>query len=470
MSHDAKRIPPAPFWPPAVLVAAAIVLSIFALLTALRSAATLPAGQLAIVGARGGIQRVDAERLDASASARLREARLACEVARQFVALERNRLTAENEQQLAAATTQIRGSAVGRLEMLALRLRRLDRSGREPAAIWADVQPLLQGLEAADFRHDLTLVLNEFARRYTSVGLRPGTAAFLADERRGYSYGPFVQILAARLWSLADERRRAGDEAGARLVQTVAERWLRQWTVEPAPIGLRLLAAETLASCLTAPTTLPGDTPARDVSLAASLRGWRERQRSEYFQQPADVLMPISGGRAMGGPAHERAVDALVVLNWTVAGLIVAAFLSILSVWFVFGDGPLGRAPGRNLLLSGGVALGLVLAGVAWAYLASAALRVELRGDFSGLRYIWWHVVIAGGLTAIAIVATSWRGPRSERRARLAARSLGVTLGLAVCLIVAGYRLGVAGRAYEREQAAAIEQGYAIPAPPESSH
>ena len=66
------------------------------------------------------------------------------------------------------------------------------------------------------------------------------------------------------------EREQAGDSAAAGVCRAVLHHWLRAWVLEPGPAGLRLLAADLLATDRRARALNLG----RDRQLAACLLRW----------------------------------------------------------------------------------------------------------------------------------------------------------------------------------------------------
>jgi MFS family permease len=110
------------------------------------------------------------------------------------------------------------------------------------------------------------------------------------------------------------------------------------------------------------------------------------------------VLEPYAGP-ALAPAAHERLVTRVALTTWLASALLAAGVFALLLAprWLRRRDrrrsGFMLRAIVCVLLVTG--------AGLAWIHWWPDAVREDLRGDFSSLRYWWRHPFLAAGLTRL---------------------------------------------------------------------
>jgi hypothetical protein len=391
--------------------------------------------------------------------------------------------------QLAGYSSATGGAALGRLIQAAVVLRELERGRAPPETWWLAVEPYLEGLDRADFAHGAAAYRRALAEGYVRAG-RPAYVAWdLANAQVGNAFHAPLVFLVTRLEVLAAARQAAGDAAGAQLCTRIVRRVLRQFVLEPGPIGTRLAAADLLADELDgsaagraraalrstkaasqaasqptgasladaagdAPAAAPGES---ELQRAAALREWRENYRAAVLGRPMSQFT-FAARPALDWAAHDRALGASLLASWLAAAGVAAALLAILLAWFWIRartEGPhWGPLLGAALLSAGSC----VVAGLVWQAVTGAALPEDLRRD------VPLHPFYGGvsALVAIVLFGAFWgRRAKSKLTTRCGA------LAAATWLLLAGgaTAAALAGRfalaTYMERSAAALADEYA---------
>ncbi len=336
-----------------------------------------------------------------------------------------------------AGIGELRETQVGRLQLAALTMLRLEGEGAASSAWWLSLQTYLDGLEHASFEHCLPELLEVDAQSCARFGLGPGTARRAALLSLGHAHGPFLQYLVERLHAVARELRESGDETAAGQYERIVRLLLRTWVVEPGPAGLRLLAADLLAKGL--------DGDGRAAAIAEKCRAWRAAYDAEAAALPR-VPALLRVGEEPTGVSAVRLTRALATAGWAAAAVAGAGLVALASA--VFGlrrRRGAGRSwPGVGM---GAIAAVVIVAGgiglIAGAkdFVWDDFHRVEAR-DLGVPRLPLLGAAAGLVVTLVAGVLVAWRG--GERRARVA-RCTAVTwlaLGaVAVAVMAAAERL-----------------------------
>jgi hypothetical protein len=371
---------------------------------------------------------------------------------------------------VAEATRALSRSQVGRLYQAAVRMWLLEQGGEPLEKWWSAVRPFLQGLDGAHFAHRQEALTRHWARAYESVGVGPGTAYGLAEDVVGHPHGPFLQFFTTHLRRIIDERRQAGDAAGAAICRRVLHGLLKQWVLERGPAGLRLLAADLLSADLEAEAS--SETAADTKRLADELRSWRAAYRQAAQARPLAIL-DARPGPSVAPTAHERLLRRTVLMTWLASATATAGAVAVVLAWAGLPRRRLAARGGRLILHAVVVAVLLTVAGLVWIYGRPDAVRADLRADFSSLRYWWRHPFVAAGLTLgllliAAVLQRRVTDGKSPWLARVGLAAAATWLVLAAALwgsAIAGER---ARRGYERAARAAREDAIATTIGPRS--
>lgn len=228
-----------------------------------------------------------------------------------------------------AGAAQIRSTALPRLQMAALVLLAAQRDQVPPDEQWARVKPYLEGLQTASLAHQLLALQVADIGVLQKAGLQDGVAARVAELHFSDVHGPLLQSFVAELARFEVSRTAAGDAAGAALTRQVADRWLRDWILEPGPAGLRLLAADLLAQRLEQRGIQP--------DLVAKCRAWRTAYRTAAKAAPAPPGLfnvgeaPLPSTRLVTEPRN------FVCTMWLAGALAAALVLALLGGLFWIG-------------------------------------------------------------------------------------------------------------------------------------
>lgn len=354
-------------------------------------------------------------------------------------------------------------SQVGRLQQAAARMWLLEQAGEPIEKWWPALRVFLEGMQHANLAHYQQPLVQHWARAYEAVGHGRGTAYGLAEDLVGHRHGPLLQFSVDRLQRVIEERQQAGDTAAATTCRGVLYRWLQQWVLEPGPAGLRLLAADLLASSLEADHAA-ATTPELQA-LADDLREWRRAYHQAARQRPVAIMAP-QRRPALAPVAHERFFRRFALSIWLGAATLASAVLALTLAWAWLGRGrsSVGR---RRLALNATIVVTIVIGiGLAWIYLWPDSIREDVRGDFSQLRFWWRYPLAAAGLTltftlAAGLLQRSPSDGQSRFVARLGAVAGGTWLVLAVMLWGSAIAGESARRDYEQATRAAQEDAVA---------
>ncbi len=359
-------------------------------------------------------------------------------------------------------------SRVGRLHQAAARMWLLEQAREPIESWWPALRVYFEGMQRANLAHYQQALTQHWARVYESLGLGPGTAYGLAVGAVGQPHGPFLQFFVGHSRRVIDEREQAGDAAAAAICRKVLYRLLKQWVLEEGPAGLRLLAADLLADSLETDSRMAAATETQAV--ARDLRAWRAAYREAARRRPPAVLEPYATP-VLAPAAHERLLTWVALTTWLAsAALAAGVFAVLLTPWWLRRrdrrrSGFMVRAIISVLLVTG--------AGLAWIHWWPDAVREDLRGDFSSLRYWWRHPFLAAGLTLALVLAAGLlqrpaAGGQSGFLARAGVIGAGTWLLLAVLLWGSAIAGEFARRDYERATRAVQANAIAAMAGPQA--
>jgi hypothetical protein len=359
------------------------------------------------------------------------------------------------------ALSRQRASKLGRLQVAALAMLRLEHDGVPPEDWWPQVAPYFENLDDAPFDHFTDALINAKAAIYAQHGLRPGLARGIAVRNLGFEHGPFLQRFARQMQELEAALSTSGDAENARRCRKLRRRLLRQWVLDPAPAGLRLNAAHLLAEELETPNA--GQDQAK---LARALRRWRHNLRSTLQSVPLPAALDPTGIPNPLIVAAARPAGAALARLLLATGMMLAACASSLLVGFFWVRSP---APGQCLWRLGAVLVVFVLC-VAVSAVLIAELPVLVENDLIRLstdQAGWPRLPLIGAaIGVVAVLGGTLIGVviRRPRGAWLPAAGFSATL---LCLLLG---LGVLGSAtlVHREldaldAAMALPSGYDVP-------
>lgn len=340
------------------------------------------------------------------------------------------------------------GDPVAGLYDIAATLLRAERDPSQRQAAQTRVVALLRGLPDGPWSHgQIALIRARIdATREALAGhfASFAWAASLAWLEADHPHNPLVEYLTPRLAELADRLDAGGDHALAARCRRVLYRWLAAWISENGPPGLRVLAADRLASLLERWRDL--HPPAE---LIAALRNLRQAYRTTAGRWPADPF-DLPGRPALAPDAAGRLLTAASWAAW-IASANAAALLALLAV------GVLRlrrRSEARPLAFWTAPLIAVVLIALGrlaapWA--TASSLRIETTTEM--LR--WAGVCLAA--PAAAVFATVVIA--AARRRNTVALAAGLWLGCSIGLVVGAWSLRAASVAY----VAALEQASADP-------
>lgn len=315
----------------------------------------------------------------------------------------------------------IRRSMWGYLQLATLACVQLERQGVPPLPRWERVRGALPPPPIERCVHHLAaLGAAEFETFLAQTG-SPQTARAAAAMLQS-SHGPFVQMLARQIETMAAALDDSGQHAEAARARVTLHRALRGCLVENAAPSVRLLAADLLARSLSQPA-YAGDAAAQ--KLRAACEAWRRAYRADLRSRwIAPAPMRPDDAPWASEPA-DRAVAERLLLAFALLGAVAAlALAGVGSIGVAVlvrkpsGDSVGSRAPGWGALLSG-----LVVAGV-WfaAWFVVRPLMPELLAHdaiaMSVGRVGWPRAPLLGaGFAAagllLAAVGMVWARPRS---------------------------------------------------------
>lgn len=285
----------------------------------------------------------------------------------------------------------ITNSQLPRLQQAALALLAMERLSVSPEQQWKSLEPYVGGLGDVSFAHFHRDALSVLAGAAVACGMTPGVAADFAVMRFGAPHGPFLQYIVARLTALSAALAQAEETAPAGLrCRQLVQRLLRQWVLEPAPAGLRLLAADLLIRDLRSENE-PAASAAR---VTADLEQWTRAYRDESRRRPVGQLdlrrQPVAAA------AEYRALrNYLAMTAWCGGGAAAAMLLLVGLVWTVFK---------REIPEPSIASRATVLGGAGGAFIVICALAILLRADDLLADFAWaWprFPMYAAGMTLV---------------------------------------------------------------------
>ncbi len=315
------------------------------------------------------------------------------------------------EKQISDVAPHLSQVGVARLIQLAARLNSTEHAlaalGSAPAgapqAGWSVAKPYLEGWEKRQLSHEQLALRAAIARAYESLGLRPGTALALAGSYVGHALNPLLEYLTPQIERLAAEAEQAGDAKGAASARRAFARLLRQWTLEPGPAGLRLLAADLLAGHL---ERRSADHAGGDAApaIVTGLRSWRAAYLAAAAARPTPVFQ-VAEDVARAVPEQSRLLGVYMLMLWLATGCGAAALLALATGWTLLRP----RAPVRvSGLLLRGSGLGLFAAGllcIGWLLALEPQVRLDMRMDPANVRY-WPKFAIGAAASALLVITT----------------------------------------------------------------
>lgn len=362
--------------------------------------------------------------------------------------------TAEDAAFINEQAGQAQNSQLGRLLQATIRLRIVEAAQPDAAQWWPILAPYLQGLERAPFAHFQAPLTAAWAAAYRGLRVEPGSAIMFAESQVGHALGPFLQYFVARLEQV-ERAMSQGDADAASVLRVVPQRLLQQWTIEPGPPALRLLAGELLAGLL------KRDPHPDSERMIAALNQWRGAYLAEARRRPPPLLS-LGDELSRAPNEHQRLLGSLAWLAYALGAWLSAGVVGALCIWVAVATPPGGSI--RSPMVAGLITAAAALAGSGATFLLFPTLAAEdLRGDFSSLVYSWKAPLIGAGLTLILLLASSLRGPRGGLAwaSRLGLLSVTAMTWLALALIVATMAAQSARRAHEQAYAAASAAPFA---------
>ncbi len=361
-------------------------------------------------------------------------------------ALREPKVIDQNRQTIHRMLAELRDTQFGRVQLAAFTLLELEQGG-VPIEEWAaQVDPLLTGLERASFPHFLNEVIDNRATIYTAGGLAAGSAGIIAEVAVDHPHGPLLQFAADRLRRVA--RQRSAQQPDA--YDVVLQRVLREWALEPGPLGLRLLAADLL------------ERHASGTAVAAELQTWRAAQRNALAdaaaaRTPLDAAVELGNVPLVRAPETSRLRGQLWQSAWIAA---LTAFVGLVSlILLVVGRdvGPSEPGGRRRRWGAAGAALAACLA-IGGLLAAWQPAQTDLARSFHQDAGWTWLPAAALGFALLVTLLVLAGVPGVPWRTRLA-RAGGVLahLWLALAVVAGGLSwLGTRNLAgYERDLAAA---------------
>lgn len=331
-----------------------------------------------------------------------------------------------------------------RLQQAALALLALDRLSAPPDQQWRAMEPYVGGLGEVSFAHYQRDALDVLAGAAVACGATPGVAADFAVMRFGTPHGPFLQYFAERLTALSAALSQAeGTAAAGARCRQIARRLLKQWVLEPAPAGLRLLAADLLIRDLQNDAQVDVST----ARIVTDLTQWAQACRNEMRRRPTGQLdlrrQPVAA-------VQEYRVfrNYLAMTAWCGGAAAAAMLLLLGSCWTA-----LGRDRPEPAVASRAMALGCAGGG----FIVICALAILLRADdlLADFSWAWPRLpMYAAGMTLVMAGLAAFVLMDSRLGATPRWRLAGVYIGVScAALLLAGALLCFALLAAGSQQA-----------------
>lgn len=346
-----------------------------------------------------------------------------------------------------ARAQQTSDSRLPRLFQAGLAMLALERLDTPPDQQWKTLEPYLSGLGDASFAHFHRNASASLASAMISLGLSPGVAAEAVEMRFGSSYGPFLQYFTGRLFALAAAFSQAEATApAAQQCRSIALHLLKQWTLDPGPAGLRLLAADLLIRELRASGA--GDPTTQRV--AADLGQWTQAYRRESHRRPIGQF-DLSRQPALAVGEYRQLRNALAMTAWTGGAAAAAALLLIALSWTALGGKKLDSTTNMR---------GMTLGTAGGAFIVLCAMAILFRADdlLADFSWAWIRLPLyAGGMTLvmagmaafISAGAVQRTGTLADRLFAIFCGSSGGAVLLAAAFLLAVLYAGSAQRAYD---------------------
>lgn len=339
---------------------------------------------------------------------------------------------------------------IGRLLQASVTLLEQRAINASPQQTWAAVAALLSGLEHSDYSHHLKQMLDLIAESYHGLGLSRASAYEVAYASFGYAHGPLLEIIAAQLEQLAAERDAAGDANAATVCRQILANLLNRWLHEPGPPGLRLLAADLLASALERGVL----TPSNALATAAALRAWRERYRSHAAKLPARLL-GLTGGLQSRPDTQTRLVRWVMLTGWLVVATLACGTVAMLGlVWLLISRRSASLSTRHvGIALAGAVLV--CLGGVVYPAWANDPVPPDIGRGFPSETLLGYYIAFAAStvLATLAVLAMIPAAGAKTWPTRIFCVSATSWLPLAVAAMASTY---IAGRALATHQAAEL--------------
>lgn len=358
-------------------------------------------------------------------SVEAREGLIAANLSSLFTAVQREPDTLPaNRNLIQQMVARLRHTQIGRVQMAAFIMLELEHTGTPLEQWWPTLQPLLRGLERAGFAHFLPELIEHRTGVFEALGFGPGSARLAAEQNIGHPHGPLLQFLTDRLDKIALTRRAVAD-GSAETCQLLTWRLLQQWTLDPGPAGLRLLAADLLAESLTRSHT--NTTPATSNQLAQELQEWRERYHScaDLSLVIGRNTIPLLSPHLGPNPTPLKYRDLFEIaswLLWSVSATCAAALVTLVCLpWCSSATLIMPYRYMETTLRCLITVTGILSLYFIWSSLMPEHLATDLR-RLSSEELGWPRqplVAAAAMLVMIALEAAGRMDPAAPRRARL---------------------------------------------------
>ncbi|QOJ13928.1 MAG: hypothetical protein HRU75_04400 [Planctomycetia bacterium] len=359
-----------------------------------------------------------------------------------------------------ALATQGGDSMLPRLALAATALVELQRRGTPEVEWWHAIEPYAGGLCGASLAHHQFERFSALAASNLHARADAGSAWQIAEMVVEPSLGPFLQVTAAHLERAAAARRAAGDAAAADTCTRALRCWLRAWVLERGPIGLRLLAADTLLRSLAREVGQAGAAS----SAARDLAEWVRGRRGDAAARPV-AMLDVRRGRAVDADAYtslvSRAYAALSIGGASAVAALLGLGLFLFSRRAARESFPLRAIP----LISAAVSAAVLI--VAYWPAPLADMQADLARTWQDarqgaapavappLRLVTCCLIAGIGLLGAGVGRGGWR----QRLGRVGAASGGAAILLLIVTSCAILAAGSAHQRYSRATAAAYESG-----------
>ena len=356
----------------------------------------------------------------------------------------------------------VRDSDLGRVQIIAARIRLLEQAGEPPNAWWAELQTEIEDLHGKQFKHHQAALVEHWAACYETLGIGAGSSHTLAVDLVGHAHGPLLQFITTHFEQLIADRVAAGDEPGAETCRTALLELLRQCVLETDAPGVQLLAGDLLARVL----------PADSAALAEQLRDWRIACQQAYQSRPVAAIDPHRWP-AVAPATYHSLMFRLGLTGWLATATLAAAVTALAALIATLIQRPAGES-GRYAFVYGvGAAVLVALLGAGWTALFPGRLAEDLRAGINFAQATPRLALIAAAVALAALLCGAFlaalRAATKTSFALTLARLAPATwLLLVVMLLVCAALAGVGTRHYEEATAAAYADGGIITQVPQT--